>query len=102
MPRNRASQKSSSNTADVGSTNEPTIVGVVPTSRSQDVWCHFDMIKYSDGSTKAHCKACNTMMKSDRNTSLRKHAKEHCLEPEPVFEKTEKWPPLLYSPKYPM
>ncbi|PWA56691.1 zinc finger BED domain-containing protein RICESLEEPER 2 [Artemisia annua] len=77
MSRNPASQTESSNTAPQGFTNDPYEVGIEPTTPNQEIWCHFQMVKFSDGSTKARCKACNTFIKSDGNSTLKKDATKH-------------------------
>ncbi|PWA63175.1 cytochrome P450 [Artemisia annua] len=56
--RNQASQSqptSSNNTASQaqGSTNQPFEVSIEKTTRNQEIWCHFDLVKFSDGSKKA-------------------------------------------------
>ena len=81
--RNQASQSqptSSNNTAShaQSSTNQPLEVGIEPTTRNQEIWCHFDLVRFSDNSKKARCKACNTYMSSSGNSTLKKHTNHHC------------------------
>ncbi|PWA84632.1 zinc finger, BED-type, Phospholipase-like, Homeodomain-like protein [Artemisia annua] len=81
--RNQASQSqptSSNNAASQaqGSTNQPFEVSIEKTTRNQEIWCHFDLVKFSDGSKKARCKACNTYISSSGNSTLKKHTNNHC------------------------
>ena len=53
--RNQASQSqptSSNNAASQaqGSTNQPFEVSVEPTNRNPEIWCHFELVRMSDGS----------------------------------------------------
>ncbi|GJY17510.1 zinc finger BED domain-containing protein RICESLEEPER 2 [Tanacetum coccineum] len=50
--------QSTSTSVGVGSSNEPTIVEVIETTRNKEVWKHFDYCKMSDGSKKGRCKHC--------------------------------------------
>jgi hypothetical protein len=70
--------QSSQSSVGVGSTSAPNIVRVIPTTRSQDVWSHFDMVELDDKTIKAHCKKCGGFIKSDSNSTLRKHINQYC------------------------
>ncbi|PWA60843.1 zinc finger, BED-type, Phospholipase-like, Homeodomain-like protein [Artemisia annua] len=84
MPRrNQASQSqptSSNNAASQaqGSTNQPYEVSVEKITRNQEIWCHFDMVRMSDSTRRARCKACNTYINADGNSTLKKHTNNHC------------------------
>ncbi|GJQ97485.1 zinc finger BED domain-containing protein RICESLEEPER 2 [Tanacetum coccineum] len=52
-----ASQSSSTSVV-VGSLNELTIVAVIETTRTPEIWQHYDLMKLSNGSMNAHCKHC--------------------------------------------
>ncbi|GKB43860.1 hypothetical protein Tco_0888802 [Tanacetum coccineum] len=43
----------------VGSSNAPTIVAVLETTRNLEIWCNYELVKLSDRSLKAHCKHCD-------------------------------------------
>jgi len=49
------------------------VVRIIPTTRNQEVWQHFDLCEMSDGSRKARCKHCNKIYKHDSNTTLGSH-----------------------------
>nr|GEV57469.1 zinc finger, BED-type, phospholipase-like, homeodomain-like protein [Tanacetum cinerariifolium] len=44
--------QSTSTSIGVGSSNEPTIVEVIETTRNKDIWQHYDLCKMSDGSVE--------------------------------------------------
>nr|GEW72797.1 replication protein A 70 kDa DNA-binding subunit B [Tanacetum cinerariifolium] len=50
--------QSTSTFVGVGSSNEPTIVDVIETTRNKDIWQHYDLCKMSDRSKKGRCKQC--------------------------------------------
>nr|GEX04013.1 zinc finger, BED-type, phospholipase-like, homeodomain-like protein [Tanacetum cinerariifolium]GEZ79984.1 zinc finger, BED-type, phospholipase-like, homeodomain-like protein [Tanacetum cinerariifolium] len=50
--------QSSSTSVGVGSSNEPTILEVIETTRNKHIWKHYDLCKMSDGSQKGRCKLC--------------------------------------------
>ncbi|KAJ0505183.1 putative transcription factor/ chromatin remodeling BED-type(Zn) family [Helianthus annuus] len=43
-----------------------------------DVWCSWDLVEKSDGSQKAQCKHCGSLLGKDSNSTLTKHAKKYC------------------------
>nr|GEW03712.1 zinc finger, BED-type, phospholipase-like, homeodomain-like protein [Tanacetum cinerariifolium] len=55
----------------VGSSNEPTIVEVIETTRNKDIWQHYDLCKMSDGSKKGRCKQCSKFIIASSNSTLR-------------------------------
>ncbi|KAJ0536442.1 putative transcription factor/ chromatin remodeling BED-type(Zn) family [Helianthus annuus] len=63
----------------VGSTaTKASVVEVIPTTRNQEVWVHFELCKMSFGPNKARCVHCGAMLKSDSNTTLKKHLSTYC------------------------
>ncbi|PWA35707.1 AMP-dependent synthetase/ligase, AMP-binding enzyme C-terminal domain protein [Artemisia annua] len=96
MPRrNQASQSqptSSNNAASQaqGSTNQPYEVSVEKTTRNQEIWCHFDLVRMSDGTRRARCKACNTYINADGNSTLKKHTNNHCKATKGTTGKTKR------------
>jgi hypothetical protein len=70
--------QSSSTSAGVGSSNAPTIVQVLVTKRNPEIWCNYDKVLLSDGSTKAFCKRCGKFLKADSNSTLKSHATKYC------------------------
>nr|GEW53408.1 retrotransposon protein [Tanacetum cinerariifolium] len=50
--------QSTSTFVGVGSSNKPTIVEVIETTRNKDIWQHYDLCKMSDGSKKGCSKQC--------------------------------------------
>ncbi|GKD90023.1 hypothetical protein Tco_1365530, partial [Tanacetum coccineum] len=72
-----ATQASSTSTG-VGSSNAPTIVEVLETTRNPKIWCNFNLVKLSDGSIKAHCKHCGKFIKDIFNSTLRGHTDRYC------------------------
>ncbi|GJR45924.1 zinc finger BED domain-containing protein DAYSLEEPER [Tanacetum coccineum] len=71
--------QSSSTSVGVGSSNEPTIVEVIETTRNKDIWQHYDLCKMSDGSKKGRCKLCGKFISASSNSTLRLHfEKPYC------------------------
>nr|GEX14447.1 zinc finger, BED-type, phospholipase-like, homeodomain-like protein [Tanacetum cinerariifolium] len=72
--------QSTSTSVGVGSSNEPTIVEVLETTRNKDIWQHYDLCKMSDGSKKGRCKQCGKFTSVSSNSALRLHIeKPYCL-----------------------
>nr|GEY08103.1 zinc finger, BED-type, phospholipase-like, homeodomain-like protein [Tanacetum cinerariifolium] len=65
--------QSTSTSVGVGSSNEPTIVEVLETTRNKDIWQHYDLCKMSDGSKKGRCKQCGKFISASSNSTLRLH-----------------------------
>ena len=62
-----------------GSTNAPTVVQVIAHNRSQRVWQHWDLVEMSDGTHKARCKYCGSLLGAASNSTLDKHiTKKFC------------------------
>nr|GEV56644.1 zinc finger BED domain-containing protein DAYSLEEPER [Tanacetum cinerariifolium] len=71
--------QSTSTSVGVGSSNEPTIVEVLETTRNKDIWQHYDLCKMSDGSKKGRCKQCGKFIRASSNSTLRQHIeKPYC------------------------
>ncbi|GKE02422.1 hypothetical protein Tco_1390405 [Tanacetum coccineum] len=70
--------QSSSSSADVSSTDTPTIVEVFETTRNKNVWCNFNLVKLSDETVKAHCKHCGKFLKHESNSTLKMHTDKYC------------------------
>nr|GEW54769.1 zinc finger, BED-type, phospholipase-like, homeodomain-like protein [Tanacetum cinerariifolium] len=71
--------QSTSNSVGVVSSNEPTIVEVIETTRNKDIWKHYDLCKMSDGSKKGRCKQCGKFVTASSNSTLRLHfEKPYC------------------------
>ncbi|GKD35997.1 zinc finger BED domain-containing protein RICESLEEPER 2 [Tanacetum coccineum] len=71
--------QSTSTSVGVGSSNEPTIVEVLETTRNKEIWQHYDLCKMSDGSKKGRCKLCGKFISSSSNSTLRQHyEKKYC------------------------
>ncbi|GKA48781.1 zinc finger, BED-type, phospholipase-like, homeodomain-like protein [Tanacetum coccineum] len=71
--------QSSSTSISVGSSNEPTIVEVLETTRNKEIWQHYDLCKISDGSKKGRCKCCGKFISASSNSTLRLHfEKPYC------------------------
>ncbi|GJQ97656.1 hypothetical protein Tco_0008795 [Tanacetum coccineum] len=70
--------QSSSTSAGGGSTNTPTIVEVLETTRNPNVWCNFNLVKLSDGTIKANYKHCDKFLKHKSNSTLRMHTDKYC------------------------
>ena len=64
--------------AGVGSSNAPTIVEVIPTTQKPELWCHFNKVKLSDNSIKAHCKHCGHFLQPNSNSTLQFHVDKYC------------------------
>ena len=45
--------------------NAPFVVGTLSHSRNMDVWCNWDLVEMSDGSQKAQCKHCGSLLNKD-------------------------------------
>nr|GEU60016.1 zinc finger, BED-type, phospholipase-like, homeodomain-like protein [Tanacetum cinerariifolium] len=58
--------QSTSTSVGVGSSNEPTIVEVLETTRNKDIWQHYDLCKMSDVSKKGRCKQCDMARRRKR------------------------------------
>ncbi|PWA58768.1 zinc finger, BED-type, Phospholipase-like, Homeodomain-like protein [Artemisia annua] len=67
-----ATQASSTFTG-IGSSNAPTIVEVLETTRNPKVWCKFDMVTLSDNTIKARYKHCSKFLKHQSNSTLKYH-----------------------------
>nr|GEW80592.1 callose synthase 5 [Tanacetum cinerariifolium] len=71
--------QSTSTSVGVGSSNEPTIVEVMETTRNKDIWQHYDLCKTSDGSKKGRCKQCGKFISASSNSTLMLHIeKPYC------------------------
>nr|GEZ39215.1 zinc finger BED domain-containing protein DAYSLEEPER [Tanacetum cinerariifolium] len=71
--------QSSSTSVGVGSSNEPTIVEVIETTRNKEIFQHYDLCKMSDGSKKGRCKHCGKFINASSNSTLRLHfEKPYC------------------------
>ncbi|GKB17791.1 zinc finger, BED-type, phospholipase-like, homeodomain-like protein [Tanacetum coccineum] len=68
--------QSTSTSVGVGSSNEPTMVEVIETTRNKDVWKHYDLCKMSNGSKKGRCKHCGKFISASSNSMLRLHFKK--------------------------
>nr|GEW12395.1 zinc finger, BED-type, phospholipase-like, homeodomain-like protein [Tanacetum cinerariifolium] len=62
--------QSTSTSVSVGSSNEPTIVEVIETTRNKDIWQHYDLCKMSDESKKGRCKQCDGNVVETKGRSL--------------------------------
>ncbi|GJT68411.1 hypothetical protein Tco_1019891 [Tanacetum coccineum] len=62
--------QSTSTSVGVGSSNEPTIVEVLETTRNKEIWQHYDLCKMSMGSKKGRCKLARDALKMWKNAKL--------------------------------
>nr|GEU95135.1 zinc finger, BED-type, phospholipase-like, homeodomain-like protein [Tanacetum cinerariifolium] len=71
--------QSTSTSVGVGSSNEPTIVEVIETTRNKDIWQYYGLCKMSDGSKKGRCKQRSKFISVASNPTLRLHfEKPYC------------------------
>ena len=65
-----------------GSSNEPTVVQVLETSRNPDLFGHengcFELVLMLNGEKKARCRRCGVFLLAASNSTLRGHKDRYC------------------------
>ena len=60
------------------SSNELSVVNILPCSRNPSIWSNFDLCEMSNGSQRAKCKGCGSFYSSQSNSTLKSHLQKHC------------------------
>ena len=68
----------SSRNSTAGQDSDATVVKIIPTTRSKEVWEHYDLCLLSNGKEKARCKKCGMFLGKDGNSTLRSHTTKTC------------------------
>ncbi|KAM0041071.1 putative transcription factor/ chromatin remodeling BED-type(Zn) family [Helianthus debilis subsp. tardiflorus] len=72
------SKVTNSKSVNNGDQSAPFVVGTLSHNRNIEVWCNWDLVELSDGSQKAQCKHCGSLLSKDSNSTLTKHVKKYC------------------------
>ncbi|KAI3687873.1 hypothetical protein L1987_81576 [Smallanthus sonchifolius] len=55
------------------SSNEVSVVKIIPTTRNPAIWSNYDLCELSNGLERARCKKCGGFFKKESNSTLKTH-----------------------------
>ncbi|KAI3743136.1 hypothetical protein L1987_60839 [Smallanthus sonchifolius] len=60
------------------SSNEVSVVKIIPTTRNPTIWSNYDLCELSNGLERARCKNCGGFFKKESNSTLKTHLEKSC------------------------